>query len=52
MIVISAAAATGKGAESLRVLHLADWPQEPIDPQRLLRSIHAALASRMRACRP
>ena len=43
VIVITAAATTGKEAESLRVLHLADWLQKPIDPQRLLRSIHAAI---------
>jgi PAS domain S-box-containing protein len=43
MIVITAAPTAGPDADSLRVLHLADWLHKPIDPQRLLRSINAAL---------
>lgn len=43
-VIVITAAAPGNEAESLRVLHLADWLQKPIDPQRLLRSIHGALA--------
>jgi PAS domain S-box-containing protein len=43
VIVITAAATTGTEAEILSVLHLADWLQKPIDPQRLLRSIQHAL---------
>lgn len=44
MIVITAGQSRGREAESVQTLHLADWLQKPIDPQRLLRSIQHSIA--------